>query len=165
MRNDRNMSPGRAVKAALAIMTGAIICAATAGCAKSAREEVREERPARLFVTWEFSSVDQGGEPYTEAALVINGNRLHRHVIGVFYGRVRKIFKPEEFNRQMIGGTLSGFTTSNEGRGHEVVVRYNEAAQRLVVAERQWSEHLPAAPFGPIKSIPVPDLKDEQTGF
>lgn len=163
--NDRfNMKKQRSNIALIALIAVIAVCATAIGCRKSVRADAPEER-GPLFVTWEFKSVDQGAEPYTEASLVINGNQLHRHLIGVFYGRVRRILKPEEINKQMIGGTISGFATSYEGRGHEVIVRYNEAVQRLVVAERQWSEHLPAGSFGVIKNIPVPDLKKEATGF
>jgi hypothetical protein len=65
----------------------------------------------------------------------------------------------------MIGGTISGFITNYQGRGHEVIVRYNEHLQRLIVAERQWSEKLPSGSFGVIKNIPVPELSRERTGF
>ncbi|MBN1497102.1 MAG: hypothetical protein JXA07_10060 [Spirochaetes bacterium] len=165
MKATRNSTGRRAGGVRWGFAAFAMVCALAAGCIKSVREDVREAPEGRLFVTWEFTSVDRDGDPYTQAALVINGKQTHRHVVGVFYGRVRKILKPEEINRQMIGGTISGFVTSNEGRGHEVIVRYNETVHRLIVAERQWSEHLPAGSFGVIKNIPVPDLKKEETGF
>jgi hypothetical protein len=136
-----------------------------AGCSKSVREAPRTERQDGIYVTWEFSSADRDGEPYTEATLIVNGSRAHRHMIGVFYGRVRKILSPAEINREMVGGTLSGFITNNGGRGHEVLVRYNEQLQRLIVAERQWSEKLPAGSYRVIKNIPVPEMSKEKIGF
>jgi hypothetical protein len=140
-----------------------VLCCTIAACCK---KTVREpERVDSIVVTWEFISVDKNGDPYTEAALIINGNQFHKHQVGVFYGRVRKILKPEEINREMIGGTISGFITNYQGRGHEVIVRYNEHLQRLIVAERQWSEKLPSGSFGVIKNIPVPELSRERTGF
>ena len=140
----------------------ALCCVIPAGCKKSIRET---ERVNSIVVTWEFNSVDKDGDPYTEAALIINGSKFHKHQIGIFYGRVRKVLKPEEINREMIGGTISGFVTNYQGRGHEVIVRYNEHLQRLIVAERQWSEKLPSGSFGVIKNMPVPELSREQTGF
>jgi hypothetical protein len=140
----------------------ALCCVLAAGCKKNMREP---ERVDAIVVTWEFKSVDKDGDPYTEAALIINGNQIHKHQIGIFFGRVRKILKPEEINREMIGGTISGFITNYQGRGHEVIVRYNEHLQRLIVAERQWSEKLPTGSFGVIKNIPVPELSKERTGF
>jgi hypothetical protein len=140
----------------------ALCCLLVAGCKKNIREP---ERVDSIVVTWEFKSVDKDGDPYTEAALIINGNQIHKHQIGIFYGRVRRILKPEEVNREMIGGTISGFITNYQGRGHEVIVRYNEHLQRLIVAERQWSEKLPSGSFSVIKSIPVPELSKERTGF
>jgi len=139
-----------------------LLCIAAACCKKNVRgPEIADS----IVVTWEFKSADKDGDPYTEAALIINGNQFHKHQIGVFYGRVRKILKPEEINREMIGGTISGFITNYQGRGHEVIVRYNEHLQRLIVAERQWGEKLPAGPYGVIKNLPVPELRKERTGF
>jgi hypothetical protein len=165
MMTARNMKRPRINQVLTAAAAVVMVCAFSAGCKKNVREQVREERRGPLVVTWEFKSVDRGEDPYTEASLIINGSQMHKHMVGVFYGRVRGIFKPEEINKQMIGGTISGFTTSYRGRGHEVIVRYNEEAQRLIVAERQWNEKLPTGSFGPIKNIPVPELKKEQTGF
>jgi hypothetical protein len=140
----------------------ALCCVIATGCKKNVRTS---ETVDSIVITWEFTSVDKEGDPYTEAALIINGNQFHKHQIGIFYGRVRKILKPEEINREMIGGTISGFVTNYHGRGHEVIVRYNEHLQRLIVAERQWSEKLPLGSFGVIKNIPVPELSRERTGF
>jgi hypothetical protein len=136
-----------------------------AGCKKNVRETPLAERQDAIYVTWEFTSADRDGEPYTEASLIINGSREHRHRIGVYYGRVRRILSPGEINREMLGGTLSGFITNGGGRGHEVIVRYNEQLQRLIVAERQWSEKLPAGSYAVVKSIPVPEMKKEKIGF
>jgi len=149
--------------AIIAAVTAAGLC--VAGCKKNVREAPRVERQDAIFVTWEFSSADRDGDPYTEAALIINGSREHRHRIGVFYGRVRKILSPGEINREMMGGTISGFVTNHQGRGSEVIVRYNEQVQRLIVAERPWSEKLPAGSYGVIKNIPVPELRKEKIGF
>ena len=118
--------------AIIAAVTAAGLC--VAGCKKNVREAPRVERQDAIFVTWEFSSADRDGDPYTEAALIINGSREHRHRIGVFYGRVRKILSPGEINREMMGGTISGFVTNHQGRGSEVIVRYNEQVQRLIDA-------------------------------
>jgi hypothetical protein len=152
----------RAVMFIAAIAFAASLC--TGGCAGCEKEK-RAEETGRVFVTWEFKSADRGAEPYTEAALVINGNKYHRHVIGVFLGRVRRILKPEEITREMIGGTISGFVTVAEGQGHEVIVRYNEQLDRLIVAEREWNEKLPPGAFRVIKNIPVPEMRKEDTGF
>ena len=135
------------------------------GCNKSIRQSPETVRAETIVITWEFTSADKEGEPFTEAALVINGSRTHTHRIGVFYGKVRRILSPTEINREMIGGTLSGFVTSHGGRGHEVIVRYNEQLQRLIVAERQWNEKLPSGSYGVIKNIPVPEMKKEKIGF
>ena len=143
--------------------TAACMCASR--CKKNVREAPLVERQDAIYVTWEFSSADRDGEPYTEASLIINGSREHRHRIGVFYGRVRKILSPGEINREMVGGTISGFVTNHQGRGCEVIVRYNEQIQRLIVAERPWSEKLPAGSYGVIKNIPVPELRREKIGF
>ncbi len=147
------------------IVVFAVTVISAAGCNKSVRETPRTERQDAIYVTWEFSSADKDGEPYTEAALIINGNQTHKHLIGVFYGRVRRILSPGEINREMVGGTLSGFITNFQGRGHEVIVRYNEQLQRLIVAQRQWSDKLPAGSYGVIKNIPVPELRKEKIGF
>jgi hypothetical protein len=136
-----------------------------AGCCKKVREVPRAERQDAIYVTWEFTSADKDGEPYTEAALIVNGSQTHKHRIGVYYGRVRKILSPGEINREMVGGSLSGFVTNYNGRGHEVIVRYNEQLQRLIVVERQWNEKLPAGPYGVIKNIPVPEMRKEKIGF
>jgi hypothetical protein len=149
----------------IVIMLAAAACALAPGCGKSAQVNRAPELRGPVFVTWEFKSADRGGDPFTEAALVINGSQYHRHVIGVFYGRVRRILKQDEITREMIGGTISGFVTNYQGRGHEVIVRYNEELQRLIVADRQWSDKLPPGSFSVIKNIPVPEMKREQTGF
>ncbi|MBN2158462.1 MAG: hypothetical protein JW807_03630 [Spirochaetes bacterium] len=154
---------GRRAVAAVAFV--ALAAASFAGGCAGCHKEQQAGAPGRLFVTWEFKSADREAEPYTEAALVINGNRYHRHVIGVFYGKVRKILKPEEITRELIGGTISGFVTVGDRQGHEVIVRYNERLARLIVAEREWSERLPPGAFRVIKNIPVPELRNEDTGF
>jgi hypothetical protein len=136
-----------------------------AGCRGKIREVPRAERQDAIYVTWEFSSADREGEPYTEASLVINGSQAHRHHVGIYYGRVRRILSPGEINREMVGGTISGFITNGGGRGHEVIVRYNEQLQKLIIAERLWSEKLPAGPYAVVKTIPVPELKKEKIGF
>ncbi len=149
----------------LIILVIALAGGFAAGCKKNVRVAPRTERQDAIYVTWEFTSADKGGEPYTEAALIINGSQSHKHRIGAYYGRVRRILSPGEINREMVGGTLSGFITNHGGRGHEVLVRYNEQLQRLIVAERQWNEKLPAGPYGVIKSIPVPEMRKEKIGF
>lgn len=154
------------MKQIIALVAGIAVAAMfAAGCKKNVREAPVTERQNAIYVTWEFSSADRDGEPYTEAALVVNGSQAHKHQIGVFYGRVRKILSPGEINREMVGGTLSGFVTSHGGRGHEVLVRYNEQLQRLIVAERQWNDKLPAGPYRGIKNIPVPEMRKEKIGF
>lgn len=152
------------------IWKSVVICAAAvvilaAGCAKKVRETQPAERQDGLFVTWEFTAVDRDGEPWTEAALIINGSQQHKHRVGVFYGKVRRILSAAEINPEMTGGTLSGFITVNRGRGQEVIVRYNEQLQRLIVAERPWGGSLPAGPYRGIKNIPVPEMKKEKIGF
>lgn len=141
-----------------------IICLIATGCKKQVREK-QVIVPESITVSWEFKSIDKDSEPYTEATLVINGSQAHKHQIGVFYGRVRKILSQVEINKEMIGGTISGFITVGSGRGHEIIVRYNEELQRLIVAERIWNEKLPAGSFRGIKSIPVPEMRKNQTGF
>jgi hypothetical protein len=147
------------------LVLAAAACAFAAGCGKSAPASRVPELQGPVVVTWEFKSADRGDDPYTEAALVINGSQYHRHVIGVFYGRVRRVLKQEEITRELIGGTISGFMTNYKGRGHEVIVRYNEEEQRLIVADRPWNEKLPPGSFSVIKNIPVPEMKKERTGF
>lgn len=145
------------------MMVAAVIAVGSAwGCAKA---PVRIVEEGTLKVSWEFNRVERDSEPYTEAVLVINGAGAHRHVIGVFYGKVRKILSPSEITPEMIGGTISGFVTVNTGRGSEVIVRYNEREAMLIVAERMWSESLPPGSFRVIKTIPVPEMRKEQTGF
>ena len=153
---------GKIAVAGIALIAAA---AAVSGCKKAIREQPEPEQPASISITWEFKRVDRGPDPYTEAAFIINGNQMHKYTVGVYYGRVRKILSPQEINPAMVGGTLSGFITTNEGRGHEVIVRYNEQLRRLIIAAREWSEHLPPGPYGAIKSIPVPEMKKERTGF
>ncbi len=143
---------------AICIAAAAVLMA---GCATT----VREEPQSGLFVTWEFAAVDRDGEPWTEATLIVNGSLQHRHRVGVFYGKVRRILSAAEINPEMTGGTLSGFVTVNRGRGQEVIVRYNEQLHRLTVAERPWGGSLPAGPYRGIKNIPVPDMKKEKIGF
>jgi len=137
----------------------------SACCKKPVRDEQPAERHGSLIITWEFKSIDKDAEPYTAATLIINGGTLYQHHIGEYYGKVRRILKPDEIHREMIGGTISGFITNNKGRGHEVIVRYNETLHKLIVAEREWSDKLPPRPFGVIKTIPVPELRKERTGF
>lgn len=144
------------------VMLLAAACGAALGCAKA---PVRAVERGHVHVTWEFNRVERESEPYTEAAIIINGANAHRHVIGVFYGKVRKIMSPSEITPEMVGGTISGFVTVNNGRGSEIIVRYNEKDMLLIVAERLWSESLPPGSFRVIKTIPVPEMKDEQTGF
>lgn len=126
--------------------------------------EVRES-PRPLSVSWEFHRADKEEGPYTTATLVISGRSSHRHEAGEFYGRVRRVMSASEISRDMVGGTISGFITVNEGRGHEVIVRYNEDRQILVIAQREWREHMPLGSFRVVKIIPVPKLKQEETGF
>ena len=152
------------------IRKSVLICAAaavmfSAGCAKTVRTEKPEERQDALYVTWEFTAADREGEPWTEASLIINGSRQHKHQVGVFYGKVRRILSAAEINPEMTGGTLSGFITVNRGRGHEVIVRYNEQLHRLTVAERPWGGALPAGPYRSVKTIPVPEMRKEKIGF
>lgn len=145
------------------MMLAGAVCWAVAGCQKNVRQSA--ERAETLVITWEFTSADRDGEPWTEASLVINGSKTHTHRIGAFYGRVRKILSPAEINREMIGGTLSGFITTHGGRGHEVIVRYNEQLQRLIVAERPCGNASGAGLYRVIKNIPVPEMKREKIGF
>jgi hypothetical protein len=139
-----------------------VAVAAALGCAKA---PVRAAADGPLAVSWEFNRADRDGEPYTEAMLLISGSNAHKHVIGVFYGRVRKILSPAEITPEMVGGTISGFVTVNDGRGSEVIVRYNERDMMLIVAERLWNEKLPPGSFRVVKTIPVPEMKQEKTGF
>ncbi|HQL83728.1 MAG TPA: hypothetical protein PK307_16125, partial [Spirochaetota bacterium] len=76
-----------------------------------------------------------------------------------------KIMSASEITPELVGGTISGFVTVNMGRGSEVIVRFNERDMMLIVAERQWSESLPPGSFRVIKTIPVPEMKQEETGF
>ncbi len=145
------------------IMVAAVVAfGAATGCAKA---PVRTVEEGTVKITWEFNRVERDSEPYTEAVLVINGANAHRHEIGVFYGKVRKILSSSEITPEMVGGTISGFVTVNRGRGSEVIVRYNEREMMLHVAERMWNESLPPGSFRVIKSIPVPEMKKEETGF
>jgi hypothetical protein len=136
-----------------------------ASCKKPVRNVQTTEHHSSLIITWEFKSTEKDSEPYTAATLIINGSALYQHHIGEYYGKVRRILKPDEIHKEMIGGTISGFITNNQGRGHEVIVRYNETLQKLIIAEREWSDRLPPRPFSVIKTIPVPELRKERTGF
>lgn len=149
-------------RAFIAATIAVLAAGAFTGCAKA---PVRSVPEGQLTVSWEFNRADKDTGPYTEAVLVINGSNAHRHVIGVFYGRVRKILSPAEISPEMVGGTLSGFITVNDGRGSEVIVRYNEQEMKLIVAERLWNEKLPPGSFRVINVIPVPEMKQEKTGF
>ena len=147
---------GRMGFCTLALLT-AINCAPN-------KAEMRET-PRPLSVSWEFHRIDREDGPYTTATLIISGRLSHRHEAGEFYGRVRRILSPSEISRDMVGGTISGFITVNEGRGQEVIVRYNEERRILVVAQREWREHMPLGSYRVVKIIPVPQLKQEETGF
>jgi len=144
------------------IIIAVIAGGAPFGCAKP---PVRTVEKGAVKVTWEFHRVERDSEPYTEAVLLINWANAHRHLIGVFYGKVRKIMSASEITPELVGGTISGFVTVNMGRGSEVIVRFNERDMMLIVAERQWSESLPPGSFRVIKTIPVPEMKQEETGF
>jgi len=146
----------------LVLLITSVAVAAALGCAKA---PVRNAQEGPLSVTWEFNRADRDGEPYTDAVLVITGSNARKHKIGTFYGRVRKILSPAEISPEMVGGTLSGFITANEGRGSEVIVRYNEQNMILIVAERQWNEKLPPGSFRVTRTIPVPEMRQEKTGF
>ena len=149
-------------QACLMIAATFLLASLAPACTKQVREAEREEG---FSVTWEFSRADDGPTIRTAAVLVIRGTREHRHPIGVYDGRVKRILSGAEISREMTGGTLSGFITVSEGRGHEVIVRYDERLRRLIVMERPWHERLPPGPFKRVHGITVPEMHRERTGF
>lgn len=149
-------------KVCLLCMSTILAAALAAGCAKQAREAERDEG---FSIEWEFSRADDGPQVRTGAVLVIKGRRNHRYPIGIYDGQVKRILSAAEVPREMTGGTISGFITIAGGRGHEVIVRYDERIRRLIVMERPWHDRLPPGPFKTVHNIPVPEMHREGTGF
>ncbi len=149
-------------RACLVLMVMITAAALATGCAKQTREAERDDA---FSIEWEFSRADDGALVRTGAVLVIKGRRNHRHPIGIYDGQVKRILSAGEIPREMTGGTISGFVTIAGGRGHEVIVRYDERLRRLIIMERPWHDRLPPGPFKTVHTIQVPDMHNEDTGF
>jgi hypothetical protein len=118
-----------------------------------------------ISISWEFNSIEKEGEAFTEAVMIINGKRSNRHLLGLFYGRVTGILSPEQKGKEMEGGTLSGFITDKQGRGVELLVRYNEYLSRLIVVTRQLIPETAPGPYKTYRVIPLKKPDMPATGF
>jgi len=132
-------------------------------CTPSAR--IRPDSHSSISISWEFRSINVDGEPHTEVLMIVNGKYPQRHPLGLFYGDVVRILKPEVNRREMGGGALSGFITGNKGRGEEVLVRFNEYLNRLIIVTRQIVPGSEPGSYKTLKNIPVYKQTKPDAGF
>jgi hypothetical protein len=133
------------------------------GCSNTT--QLKPDSRAPISISWEFKSIEKDGEAFTEAVMIINGKRSNRHLLGLFYGMVIGILSPEKKRKEMEGGTLSGFITDKQGRGVEVLVRYNEYLNTLIVVTRQLIPETAPGPYKTFKVIPFKKPDMPATGF
>ncbi len=138
----------------------------TAGCAAPVRDNTRRDaRRGSILISWEFKTIEKDGDPYTDAVMVVSGNPSRKHPLGLFHGKVNKILASADRIKEMEGGTLSGFVTSNHGGGYEVVVRYDEKMNRLYVMFREINGNNFPGTFKALKNIFLPREYRPNTGF
>lgn len=149
-----------------ACAAAAVLLFFTAGCAMSKRQDTqRDARKGSIVISWEFTTIEKNGSPYTDTVMVVNGGRTGKYPLGLFYGKVNKVHTSTDHIKEMEGGALSGFITGNAGDGYEVVVRYDENLNRLYVVFREIDGGNYPGNFKALKNIFLPRGNRLDTGF
>jgi hypothetical protein len=140
-----------------------VIAGLMAGCSPSIREKHVYRAP--VTVSWEFNNIEKDGETFTDAVLIIQGVRPQRHALGIFPGKIHVILKTEVPRKEMEGGTLSGFITEHRGGEEEVLVRYNEHLNKLIIVTRQSVAASVPGSYKTLMVIPLQKPHTPDTGF
>jgi hypothetical protein len=120
---------------------------------------------ASISISWEFTNIIKEGETYTDAVMVVKSAVPQKHALGLFYGALLSVLKPEIKMKELQGGTLSGFITDTGGRGMEVLVRHDEYHNKLIIVARQFSPGSPPAVYKTYLIVPVRTRERPDSGF